>query len=105
MLDTLVGQLGEAQGRKLFDQMFWIEDPLAPTTVPAGEQYQRVDAAPAAPVDLSRFAGLSGLDLAGDDQRPRASNLWILGPEKTTDGGTVLVNGPQFGNFNPAYVF
>ena len=104
-LDALVAQHGEAEGRKLFDQIFWIEDPLAPTTVPAGEQYEKKAAAPA-PVDATRFAGLADLPpLASDDDRPRASNLWILGPEKTTDGSTVLVNGPQFGNFNPAYVF
>ena len=58
------------------------------------------------PVDVTRFAGLADLPVqGGEDDRPRASNLWILGPEKTTDGSTILVNGPQFGNFNPAYVF
>ncbi|MBP7000422.1 MAG: penicillin acylase family protein [Amaricoccus sp.] len=104
VLDALVEQHGETLGKQLFDQIFWIEDPLAPTTVPAGEQYERK--AEATPVDASRFAGLDGLSLpGGDDDRPRASNLWILGPEKTTDGSTILVNGPQFGNFNPSYVF
>lgn len=105
VLDALIGQHGEAQGRQIFDQIFWIEDPLAPTTVPAGAQYQQKAQAPA-PVDATRFAGLSTLPIgASEDDRPRASNLWILGPEKTTDGSTILVNGPQFGNFNPAYVF
>lgn len=105
VLDALVEQHGDAVGRQLFDQIFWIEDPLAPTTVPAGAQYEQK--AEAAPVDATRFAGLSdltGID-GGEDDRPRASNLWILGPKKTTDGSTILVNGPQFGNFNPAYVF
>ncbi len=41
---------------------------------------------------------------AGPDAFPRASNLWIAGPKKTTDGSTVFVNGPQFGNFVPSYV-
>ena len=104
MLDALVAQHGEAVGRQLFDRIFWIEDPLAPTTVPAGAQYEKK--AEAAPVDVTRFAGLAGLPgLGSDDDRPRASNLWLLGPKKTTDGSTILVNGPQFGNFNPAYVF
>lgn len=104
VLDALVEQHGETVGRQIFDQIFWIEDPLAPTTVPEGEQYQKK--AEAAPVDATRFAGLAGLPVTGsDDDRPRASNLWILGPKKTTDGSTILVNGPQFGNFNPSYVF
>ena len=105
VLDALVAQHGEPEGRRIFDQIFWIEDPLAPTTVPAGEQYQKKAEAPG-PLDPTRFAGLSALPgQAGEGDRPRASNLWILGPEKTTDGSTILVNGPQFGNFNPAYVF
>ena len=104
LLDTLVGEMGAEKAKALFDQMLWIEDPLAPTTVPEGEQYQQK--AEAAPVDVTRFAGLADLPIqGGEDDRPRASNLWILGPEKTTDGSTILVNGPQFGNFNPAYVF
>ena len=48
---------------------------------------------------------LDPADPGREDDRPRASNVWILGPKKTTDGSTILVNGPQFGNFNPAYVF
>ena len=50
---------------------FWIEDPLAPTTVPAGEQYQQKAEAPA-PVDATRFAGLADLPLAGRRRRPPA---------------------------------
>lgn len=105
VLDALVKQHGETVGKQLFDQIFWIEDPLAPTTVPAGGQYQKK--AEAAPVDATRFAGLAGIPgiRGGEDDRPRASNMWILGPKKTVDGSTILVNGPQFGNFNPAYVF
>ena len=104
LLDALVADLGAEKGRQLFDQMLWIEDPLAPTTVPEGAQYEEHGAI-APPVDVTRFAGLGALPRGSEDDRPRASNLWILGPEKTTDGSTILVNGPQFGNFNPAYVF
>ncbi|WP_290739815.1 penicillin acylase family protein [Amaricoccus sp.] len=105
VLDALVEQHGETVGKQLFDQIYWIEDPLAPTTVPAGAPYQKK--AEAAPLGATRFAGLAdvpGME-SGEDDRPRASNIWILGPEKTVDGSTILVNGPQFGNFNPAYVF
>lgn len=108
VLDSLVAKHGEEKGREIFNQIFWIEDPLAPTTVPEGGQYQQKAEAPAqpAPIDATRFAGLSDLGIdGGDDDRPRASNLWILGPKKTIDGSTILVNGPQFGNFNPSYVF
>lgn len=39
------------------------------------------------------------------EDKPTASNLWIIGPNRTADGSTILNNGPQFGNFNPAYVY
>jgi penicillin amidase len=39
------------------------------------------------------------------EDRPMASNMWIMGPGKTTDGSTIMNNGPQFGWFNPNYVF
>lgn len=34
LLNQLIDQFGEVQGRELFDQVHWLEDPLAPTTVP-----------------------------------------------------------------------
>lgn len=39
------------------------------------------------------------------DQRPTASNLWAVGSKKSADGGSVLLNGPQFGWYNPSYVY
>lgn len=95
---------GPEKAKLLFDQMYWIEDPLAPTTVSAGGQYERK--ASFETPKAERFAAL--IDTAvpgGDEERPRASYLWILGPGKTADGSTILVNGPQFGNFNPSYVY
>lgn len=103
-LASLQADLGEEAGQAVFDQLYWLEDPQAVTTVPDGEQYQR-DAArlPASDVRFAELLGVEGLP--NDEDRPRASNLWIVGPGKTTDGSTILINGPQFGNFNPAYVF
>lgn len=99
---------GPEKAAELFDQLYWLEDPLAPTTVPDGGQYQiKAEATPPdARPDATRFAGLLNRTVPGGEMdRPRASNMWILGPEKTTDGSTILLNGPQFGNFNPAYVY
>ncbi|HET9070176.1 MAG TPA: penicillin acylase family protein, partial [Amaricoccus sp.] len=64
LLDTLVTALGEEKGKELFDQMLWIEDPLAPTTVPAGGQYRKAEAAP---LDVTRFAGLADLPIDGSE--------------------------------------
>lgn len=150
LLNQLTAGKGNTAGRQLFDQIRWLEDTNAPTTVPRASgatvafdgraSLARLASASGSPV-RSAFAGIdptgsldglvdpfdaqqarlapvspdvfTALDavdaarrgLAAPEQRPVASNLWILGPRKTTDGSTVLVNGPQFGWVNPAYVY
>lgn len=121
LLQQLKSAKGEQLGAQLFEQLRWLEDTAAPTTVPrpggtaavqvpaadVRGQAQRDGLAPVSTAAMERTDALlatwKGMALPQD--RPVASNLWIVGPKKTTDGSTVLVNGPQFGWFNPAYVF
>ncbi|HEA52290.1 hypothetical protein LCGC14_0717340 [marine sediment metagenome] len=136
-LQNLQDELGEADGLAMFDQLRWIEDTLAPTTVPrqlgvnsfvsVGEtqsaspdgQHAKIDGEPAKVVSIhDRFAPVSASILTAHsvqeaafkgivklEDRPVASNLWIVGPNRTSDGSTILNNGPQFGWFNPAYTY
>src|SRR5439155_6870822 len=43
--------------------------------------------------------------LGGMAGYPQASNIWIVGKAKAQDANVILLNGPQFGWFNPAYVY
>lgn len=129
-LQELVQQHGERKGRLLFDQIVWRDDPDAPTTVPAPEAQHRgfprtaaaIDArqvripaigvAPAAAPRTSAdmppaHAAAAGLAAEGDPStgRARFSNAWLIGGSKTASGGAILVNGPQFGFFQPAYTY
>ena len=142
LLNQLTAAKGATVGRQLFDQLRWLEDPKAPTTVPRATGYAPIQVAAATPTatrlasadtrtqakaarlsergvaQRAQLRPVSDELLAIDDpqvaawrgmvapeDRPKASNLWIVGPNKTTDGSTILNNGPQFGWFNPAYVF
>lgn len=119
LLDQLRKSKGDVVGRQLFDQIRWVEDPLAPTTVPRAGGVKAIGAnadasaaamAQLAPVSDALLVATSETDAARRGvaqpwERPVASNLWIAGPSKTDDGSTVLVNGPQFNWFNPSYVF
>jgi penicillin amidase len=125
LLQQLKSAKGDQLGEQLFDQIRWLEDKTAPTTVPrpggpvqvapppsparkaARGQAQRSGLAPVSMAAGERADALLATwkGMAPPQDRPIASNLWIMGPKKTTDGSTVLVNGPQFGWFNPAYVF
>jgi penicillin G amidase len=125
-LQSLVDEHGEERGRVLFDQILWTEDTHAPTTVPRRDvKYPNRLPGPAGKDTAERTgataSGLSPIDPALSDDgvermrangggtapgdRPEASNMWITGGRKTEGGGSILVNGPQFGWFNPSYVF
>ena len=129
LLNGLKALKGDNTGKQLFDQVRWTVDPLSPTTVPAADASGFVSLAPAkrkssesslaTVFDSKRlnrhFAQLAPLSQTagaedrahqmekwggvGPDYVPKASNLWIAGPEKTVDGSSVLINGPQFGWF------
>lgn len=118
-LNQLKQARGELVGKQLFEQIHWLEDPLAPTTVPRPartvsrpDRQLRGDAqmATLAPVSPDVLVAINDVDaarrgVAPPEQRPIASNLWVVGPTKTSDGSTIFINGPQFGWVNPSYVF
>ena len=118
LLKQLQDARGKLVGKQLFDQIRWLEDPLAPTTVPRSNRAVAdasigsgaAQLAHLAPVSPDVLVADSDLDaarrgVAASELRPIASNLWIAGPSKTTDGSTIFTNGPQFGWVNPSYVF
>ena len=122
-LEYLVTRYGTTVGWAIFDQTKWLDDPAAPTTVPAitgkkaalsSDAKQARMHTPKAMQHIARSeiermstdkemlakAGLVGLDTV-----PSTSNVWIVDKTKTTDGSSILLNGPQFGWFNPGYVY
>ncbi|MEJ8856759.1 penicillin acylase family protein [Variovorax robiniae] len=119
LLNQLKQARGDVVGKQLFDQILWLEDPLAPTTVPRTTKLAaQADSPTRGEAQMARLGQVSpevlvamnDVDAARrgvvpTETRPTASNLWIAGPSKTTDGSTVFINGPQFGWVNPSYVF
>lgn len=104
---------------RLFEQLRWETDDAAPTTIAAVDQ-------PRAPITTFAAPGAAGalpnrLRPLGDDvlygtagkqvarltpqNFPHASNAWLAGPTRTTAGQTVLVNGPQMGDYASAYIW
>jgi penicillin amidase len=114
LLGECIGAHGAEKGRAVFDALRWRNDPAAPTTVPrqdhdgpSPQHWPRTD-----PVPLSKSAAREWIDLErlrlgafAADLEPKASNIWLVRPERVAEGKTVLVNGPQFGWFNPSYCY
>lgn len=100
---SLVSQHGEEKGRALFDLLNPRFTDNAPTTipledwsVPVTDNLVTLSQALTVPDDYQAYSG------------PRTSgfsNVYVIGKDKVEDANAILVNGPQFGWFNPAYVY
>ena len=104
---------------RLFEQLRWETDDAAPTTIAAADQPRApitTFAAPGPAGDLpNRLRPLADDLLYGPAGKlatrltpanfPHASNAWLAGPTRTTAGQTVLVNGPQMGDYASAYIW
>lgn len=54
-------------------------------------------------VDKMNYFGRTGT--SGSGGYPHCSNIVIVGKDKSKDATSILLNGPQFGWFNPSYVY
>lgn len=104
LLTALKEKYGDAKGKIFFDQLKWLVDEKAQTTI--------------APRDATSFqgsagdadAGLKGIDpgsaaTADTEATPDHSNAWVVGSKRSRDARSMLLNGPQFNWFVPAYTF
>ena len=109
----------------IFNQTKWINDPGAPTTVPDKDlpharsfselsqvkiahakrktilkQIQAERKGTYQEMELYKKVGLPILN-----RKALTSNFWAIGRKKNHGNGSILVNGPQFGWYNPGYVY
>jgi penicillin amidase len=73
------------------------------TTIPTTDWSEPAYDSMAATVDPDLPLALTEITLA--DTITGFSNCFVLGRDKVKGGGSILVNGPQFGWFNPSYVY
>jgi len=104
ILNVLVALHGENGGRDFFDLLNPRFPHTAPTTIPVENWSQPAYDSLALignhnPVALADVAASTSFATTG------FSNCYVIGREKLVDGGAILVNGPQFGWFNPSYVY
>ncbi len=100
---SLIAQHGELAGKAIFDQLNPRFTNNAPTTIPRDDWSVPVpdNLAPtygemAVPANYLVFSAPTTTGM---------SNCYVIGKDKVEDANSILVNGPQFGWFNPAYVY
>jgi penicillin amidase len=104
ILSSLTERHGEENARAIFNLLNPRFTANAPTTIPQADWDNEVPdnlqsgAKNWLQSDPSRLA-FTGPVISG------MSNCWVLGKDKVSGANAILVNGPQFGWFNPAYVY
>ncbi len=107
ILNALIKQLGEEKARLVFDQLNPLTVQGAPTTIPAKNWPTKTAVAPPLQKERAPMLALSYLkEVQNTDQLNQAfSNIIILGKKKVKGASAILMNGPQFGWYNPSYVY
>ncbi|MCB1638519.1 MAG: penicillin acylase family protein, partial [Thiothrix sp.] len=121
LLDGMIKQHGEDKGWAIFNQINPVSDPKAPTTLPKSQPESvpppgnptaslsspPTPARPAAERPQVLAVTGSGTDTPATPPRPGEgfSNMVIVGKAKAADANAILLNGPQFGWYVPAYTY
>ena len=105
---SLLADLAKAHGKddamKIFNAINPIKNNYGPTTIPKSD-WQRASVNSTKQVDL---AVTIDPNIAPHDPLTRGrsfSNALVLGPERVKGAKAILINGPQFGWYAPAYTY
>jgi penicillin amidase len=104
---SLVAQHGENQARNIFDLLNPRYTDNAPTTIPAEDWSvaQPDNLAAMSPQLSTPLIQTAGYQPFSEQVSTGFSNVYVIGKEKVEGANAILVNGPQFGWFSPAYVY
>ncbi len=112
MLRALRAAFPLARANAYFDDVAWVTDPAAPTTIPSSARFftyptggtsgvtgRGVAIPDAAPRPAAPRAGISGPYIAG--LRHLASNAIVVSGALSVTGNNLLLGGPQVGQYDP----
>ncbi|MGG4774640.1 penicillin acylase family protein [Paenalcaligenes sp. Me52] len=115
LLNDLEAKHDKAEAERIFNELLWVNDPNSPTTVPKSATEKPVSYHQPAPQQLVALSTETAQSIlqdtatrwggTGPDFVPKASNLWSTQPHRVEENATILINGPQFGWYNPSYTY
>ncbi len=101
-LSDLIKAHGEKDAWHIFNAVIPTRNDFAPTTIPK-DDWKRTK-----PIATSWQENGVNPQIASHDPKKRGhafSNALVLGPERLKEAKTILINGPQFGWYVPAYTY
>ena len=104
ILDSLIAQHGESAGRDLFNLLNPRFTDDAPTTIPR-EDWSRPAYDSLANMRAYNQPLMAWQSASKTSTTSGFSNCYVIGKEKVEGASSLLINGPQFGWFNPSYVY
>ena len=113
LLSALIASHGNIDGYAIFNDVFWLDDPDSPVTVPSkGAVGKRQQAQLPPPLNPDQLVGASASsDSAADEaldvaEIPRGigSHGWVVSAAKSATGSAMLFGGPQV-DFNTPEIF
>lgn len=107
ILSGLIDRHGEEAAWHIFNQLNPLYDPTAPTTVPKPNNSAAGLSIPEFDPQWANSLASTNQDISAiqPQRNPAFSNMVIVGKEKSTDANSILLNGPQFGLYTPAYTY
>lgn len=106
ILQTLIDQHGEETAWKIFNQLIpTITTNGAVTTIPDGEWYNGTAAKEKKQKTLANLQLAQRNRSSNENSIEAFSNCVLIGRDKADGAKAILVGGPQFGYFNPSYVY
>lgn len=114
LLQDLEKQHGAEKGRAIFNELRWLVDDDSPSTVPktttTGAKHTanlslKLSEVSAELIARNHQQQKNAWGGIGPDFAPKASNLWTTQPHLVKENATQLINGPQFGWYNPSYTY
>jgi penicillin G amidase len=109
ILQTLIGLHGEETAWDIFDQLIpTVTLKGAPTSIPEGEWNSETNGKGKGVKNGLTLANLQvkqDLSLPDEANYAAFSNCVLIGKDKVDGANAILVGGPQFGYFNPSYVY
>lgn len=119
LLQKMINKFGKIEAKKMFDDIFWINDIASPPTISNSSQKNFITKFPKGNIEKQLPKGIEKVADSILERRARfekhskeisfplsiGSYAVVLGPKKTVTGNAMILGGPQAGFTAPGFLY